>query len=103
MDLHIGLPEASRRAFWAGLYARRRLLSEHLAPFAAAQITGDQINFYFGDWHNATPRTIRGSLVERDILTRGDATHPTVKGGVLRYVTSYTYATLAPNASASPK
>jgi hypothetical protein len=42
-----------------------------LAPLAAAQITGDQISYYFGDWHNATPRTIRGSLVERDILTRG--------------------------------
>lgn len=70
-----------------------------LAPLAAAQITGDQISYYFGDWHNATPRTIRGSLVERDILTRGDALHPTEKGAVLRYVNSYTYATLAPNES----
>lgn len=73
-----------------------------LVPLAAAQITGDQINNYFGDWHNATPRTLRGSLVERDILTRGDATHPTEKGAVLRYVNSYTYATLAPNASTTP-
>jgi mannose-6-phosphate isomerase-like protein (cupin superfamily) len=66
-----------------------------LAPLAAAQITGDQISYYFGDWHNATPRTIRGSLVERDILTRGDAIHPKEKGAVL-------YATLAPNASTTP-
>jgi mannose-6-phosphate isomerase-like protein (cupin superfamily) len=73
-----------------------------LVPLAAAQITGDQINNYFGDWHNATPRTLRGSLVERDILTRGDATHPIEKGAVLRYVNSYTYATLAPNASTTP-
>lgn len=73
-----------------------------LAPLAAAQITGDQITYYFGDWHNATPRTIRGSLVEQDILTRGDATHPTEKGAVLRDVNSYTYATLAPNASTTP-
>jgi mannose-6-phosphate isomerase-like protein (cupin superfamily) len=73
-----------------------------LTPLAAAQITGDQINSYFGDWHNATPRTLRGSLVERDILTRGDATHPTEKGAVLRYINSYTYATLAPNASTTP-
>lgn len=70
-----------------------------LMPFAAAQITGDQIDLYFGDWHGASPRTIRGSLEERDILTRGDAEHPTQKGALLRYVSSYTYATLAPGAS----
>ena len=67
--------------------------------FAHAQATGDQINLYFGDWHNATPRTIRGSLVEQDILTRGDGLHPAHAGAVLRFINSYTYATLAPNAS----
>ena len=47
MDLHIGLPEASRRAFWASLYARRRLLSEHLAPFAPAHyaLIGEKLGF----------------------------------------------------------
>ncbi len=34
MGLHIGLSDASRRAFWASLYARRRLLSDLAAPFA---------------------------------------------------------------------
>ena len=34
MGLQIGLPWLSRRAFWARLYARRRLLSERAAPFA---------------------------------------------------------------------
>jgi hypothetical protein len=34
MGLHIGLSDASRRAFWARLYARRRLLSDLAAPFA---------------------------------------------------------------------
>jgi hypothetical protein len=34
MGLPIGLPERSRRAFWARLYARRRLLSRLAAPFA---------------------------------------------------------------------
>lgn len=70
-----------------------------LAPGAMAQITGDKIDLYFGDWHNATPRTVRGSLEERDILTRGDAANPTQKGAVLRYMNSYTYDTLAPQAS----
>jgi hypothetical protein len=36
MGLPIELPERSRRAFWARLYARRRLLSELAAPFAPA-------------------------------------------------------------------
>jgi hypothetical protein len=34
MGLPTGLPERSRRAFWARLYARRRLLSHLAAPFA---------------------------------------------------------------------
>ena len=34
MGLQIGLPERSRRAFWARLYARRRLLGDLSAPFA---------------------------------------------------------------------
>ena len=73
-----------------------------LAPVAMAQITGDKIDLYFGDWHNATPRTVLGSLEERDILTRGDADNPTQKGAVLRYMNSYTYDTLAPQASTKP-
>ena len=36
MGLHIRLPERSRRAFWARLYARRRLVSGLAAPFAPA-------------------------------------------------------------------
>ncbi len=34
MGLPTGLPERSRRAFWARLYARRRLLGHLAAPFA---------------------------------------------------------------------
>lgn len=70
--------------------------------FAQAQTTGNRINLYFGDWHNVTPRTVRGSLVERDILTRGNGLHPTRAGAVLRFINSYVYATLAPNASTTP-
>ncbi len=73
-----------------------------LAPVAMAQITGDKIDSYFGDWHNATPRTVRGSLEERDIFTRGDAANPPQKGAVLRYMNSYAYDTLAPQASTKP-
>jgi hypothetical protein len=69
------------------------------AGLAVAQTTGDRIDLYFGDWHASTPRTTPGSLVVRDIFTRGDPQNPTRKGAVLRYIGSYTYATLAPHAS----
>jgi len=71
------------------------------SPLVWSQTVGDAIDLYFGDWHNAKPRTVRGALVERDILTKGDPQHPTQKGAVLRYINSYTYATLAPKAAAS--
>ncbi len=47
MDLRIGLPDASRRAFWAPHYARRRLLSERAAPFAAAHyaLIGERLGY----------------------------------------------------------
>ncbi len=70
-----------------------------LSPLTLAQTTGDRIDSYFGDWHTSTARTTRGSFQQQDILTRGDAMNPTRKGRVLRYVNSYTFATLAPHAS----
>ena len=73
-----------------------------LVPVTNAQLTGDRIDLYFGDWHGVTPRTTRGSLEERDILTRGDAENPAKKGALLRYLNSYTYATLAPGQSTTP-
>ncbi len=71
-----------------------------LPEMALAQTTGDKIDLYFGDWHASPPHVIRGALEERDILTRGDALNPTQKGAVLRYVTSYTHAILAPQTAA---
>src|ERR1700681_3674080 len=44
-----------------------------MSSLALAQTTGDRVDLYFADWHNAKPRSARGSLQERDILTRGDA------------------------------
>ncbi len=47
MDLYLGPLEASRRAFWARHYARRRLLSEHAAPFAPAHyaLIGERLGY----------------------------------------------------------
>jgi mannose-6-phosphate isomerase-like protein (cupin superfamily) len=73
------------------------------AGLAVAQTVGDHIDPYFGDWHASTPRTTHGSLAERDIFTRGDPQNPTGKAAVLRYINSYTYATLAPHSSTKAK
>jgi len=70
-----------------------------LSTFAAAQTTGDRIDLYFGDAQASAPRTTHGTLEERDIFTRGDALNPPKKAAVLRYLDSYTYATLAPGKS----
>ena len=68
-------------------------------PHVLAQATGERINFYFSDWHNATPHSTHGTLEERDIYTRGDPHNPTTQGAVLRFLDAYGYATLAPRAS----
>jgi mannose-6-phosphate isomerase-like protein (cupin superfamily) len=73
-----------------------------LSRLTQAQTTGDRISLYFGDWHTSTPHVIRGSLEERDILTRGDGLNPTRAGSVFRFINSYTYATLAAGASTKP-
>jgi hypothetical protein len=47
MGLPIGLAERSRRAFWARLYARRRLLGVLAAPFAPAHyaLIGERLGY----------------------------------------------------------
>jgi hypothetical protein len=47
MGSPIGLSERSRRAFWARLYARRRLLSQFAAPFAPTHyaLIGERLGY----------------------------------------------------------
>jgi mannose-6-phosphate isomerase-like protein (cupin superfamily) len=78
------------------------IVSFALARVAPAQTTGDRISLYFGDWHTASPHTIRGSLEEREILSRGDGLNPARAGAVFRFINSYSYATLAAGASTQP-
>lgn len=61
-----------------------------------------RVDMFFGDWHGSNPRPTHGGLVERDILTRGDATEPPRQGAILQDVNSYSYATLEPHASTTP-
>jgi uncharacterized cupin superfamily protein len=54
---------------------------------------------FMGDWRESMPRIMHGSMVARDILTKGDNFDPREKGAVLHYLNFESYATLAPGAS----
>ncbi len=75
-----------------------------ISPIAFAQDAGSNayIDMYFGDGRTSPPAVTHGTLQERSILTRGDAMKPTQKGAVLRYINSFSNATLAPQASTAP-
>jgi mannose-6-phosphate isomerase-like protein (cupin superfamily) len=60
------------------------------------------IDLFIGSWKDSMPRHSHGSLIERDILTRGDPIKPPVKGAVLKYVNRFVHATLEPNNSTTP-
>ena len=60
------------------------------------------IDMYMNNWKNSQPRNIHGSLVERDVLSRGNPEKPTRKGAVLKYVNRFTHASLYPRASTQP-
>lgn len=62
------------------------------------------IDLFMGNWRDSMPRSLFGSLVVRDILTRGegDPLHPTRKGAVLTDFLNVSYATLYPHAVTVP-
>jgi mannose-6-phosphate isomerase-like protein (cupin superfamily) len=76
------------------------------APWGSYPKTQDpdphRVDKFFGDWHGTNPRPTHGGLVERDILTRGDAMEPPRKSAVLADLNFYSYATLAARASTTP-
>ena len=62
---------ASQRAFWPRLYARRRLLSEHAAPFAAAHyaLIGERLGyrpnaFFDPDWFRKQAKLAGRALLD---------------------------------------
>ena len=60
------------------------------------------IDMFMGNWKESMPGHTHGSLIERDILTRGDPLNPPNKGAVLKYINRFTYATLEAHASTVP-
>ena len=72
-----------------------------LRTCALAQTHGSQLDPYFVDWHSAPVNTVEGPLQEQDVLTRGDALHPSAPGAVLRFASAYKHAVLPPHATTS--
>ena len=64
--------------------------------------TDANIDLYMRNWQESMPRKTHGSLVERDILTRGDSSNPATRGEVLKYVNRLVHATLGAYESTAP-
>ncbi|WP_213804713.1 cupin domain-containing protein [Granulicella sp. dw_53] len=60
------------------------------------------IDMFLSDWQGSMPRSEHGSLVLRDILTKGDNFAPPQKGAVLNYANSLSLGRLAAGASTTP-
>ena len=60
------------------------------------------IDMYMGNWIESMPQKTHGSLVERDILTKGDPLNPSSRGGVLKYINRFTRASLGAYESTTP-
>jgi mannose-6-phosphate isomerase-like protein (cupin superfamily) len=61
-----------------------------------------RIDMFIGDWRDSMPRHAYGSLVLRDILTRGDNYSPPQPGAVLQAANFLAYGRLAAHNSTTP-
>jgi mannose-6-phosphate isomerase-like protein (cupin superfamily) len=74
-----------------------------LIKYEADRETNDRrIDLFLSDWQGSMPRVEHGSLVLRDILTRGDNFAPPQRGAALRYTNFLAYGRLAPGAWTTP-
>lgn len=60
------------------------------------------VDMFMGSWTESLPKHTHGSLIERDILTRGNSLNPPRKGAVLEYVKRFTLGTLPAHAKTTP-
>jgi mannose-6-phosphate isomerase-like protein (cupin superfamily) len=61
-----------------------------------------RIDMFIGDWHDSLPRSVYGSLILRDILTKGNNFNPPQKGAVLESANFLAYGSLAPHDQTIP-
>ena len=60
------------------------------------------IDMYMNSWQKSPPKHTHGSLIEREILTKGNPDNPPRKGAVLTYMNRYSHATLDAHYSTAP-
>jgi len=60
------------------------------------------IDMYLCSWKESLPFHTHGSLIERNIFTKGDPMNPPRKGAVLKYINRFTHATLHAHATTEP-
>jgi len=60
------------------------------------------IDMFMRNWTESMPIKTHGSLIERDILRKGDSINPPRKGAVLEYVNRFTRASLGAYESTTP-
>src|SRR5579859_7941002 len=61
-----------------------------------------RIDMFMGDWRDSLPRHVYGSLVLRDILTRGDNYAPPQPGAILQAANYLAFGRLVPQDSTVP-
>ncbi|MFA6473181.1 MAG: cupin domain-containing protein [Candidatus Latescibacterota bacterium] len=64
--------------------------------------TDANIDMYISSWMESMPRHSHGSLIERDILTKGDPLNPKSRGAVMSYFNRFCHATLDARNQTSP-
>jgi mannose-6-phosphate isomerase-like protein (cupin superfamily) len=70
--------------------------SPGLVTYAKGNLAQDRlVDMFISDWQGSLPRSEHGSLVLRDILTKGDHFNPPEKGAVLDYTNFLAYGRLA--------
>lgn len=97
-------PQEAGRGGRQGRAVQSTAREDGLDPTPVDASTNSFVDKYINDYRNSKPRTVYGNLVFRDILTKlqgPDALHPTRKGAVLTDISTVSYATLAPGATAT--
>ena len=69
---------------------------------AERDVQDRRIDMFIGDWRDSMPRHVFGSLVLRDILTRGDNYAPPEPGAILQAANYLAYGRLQPRDSTVP-
>lgn len=64
--------------------------------------TDPNVDMFMGTWKESNPRHTHGSLIERDILTKGDSLNPPRKAAVLELINRFTFGSLQEGAVTTP-